>query len=159
MRRPTRRTSGRTEVEAILSHITGLYGLGEVVLAILKRRLAVEPVEGEEQRRRRLVVDGSMRRRAPRARREALREGAERDGLPRALVVARVDRERDVAAGPDGAEGPRPVWKSNFTAHSCCIVASSSTPSTRRLLDGVVMPVPHRTTEPGRPRHRREMTQ
>ena len=29
------------------------------------------------------------------------------------------------------------------------------TPSTRRLLDGVAMPVPHRSTEPGRPRHRR----
>ena len=25
----------------------------------------------------------------------------------------------------------------------------------RRLLDGVAMPVPHRSTEPGRPRHRR----
>ena len=36
------------------------------------------------------------------------------------------------------------------------IVASSSTPSTRCLLDGVAMPVPHRSTEPGRPRHRRE---
>ena len=36
--------------------------------------------------------------------------------------------------------------------------SSSSTPSTRRLFDGVVMPVPHRSTEPGRPRHRREMT-
>ena len=35
---------------------------------------------------------------------------------------------------------------------------SSSTPSTRRLLDGVAMPVPRRSTEPGRPRHRREMT-
>ena len=35
---------------------------------------------------------------------------------------------------------------------SSCIVASSSTPSTRRLLDGVAMPVPHRSTEPGRPR-------
>jgi len=33
-----------------------------------------------------------------------------------------------------------------------------STPSTRRLIDGVVLPVPHRSTEPGRPRHRREMT-
>ena len=32
------------------------------------------------------------------------------------------------------------------------------TPSTRRLLDGVAMPVPHCSTEPGRPRHRREMT-
>ena len=31
----------------------------------------------------------------------------------------------------------------------------SSTPSTRRLLDGVAMPVPRRSTEPGRPRHRR----
>ena len=35
---------------------------------------------------------------------------------------------------------------------------TSSTPSTRRLLDGVAMPVPRRSTEPGRPRHRREMT-
>ena len=26
------------------------------------------------------------------------------------------------------------------------------------LLDGVAMPVPRRSTEPGRPRHRREMT-
>ena len=40
----------------------------------------------------------------------------------------------------------------NFTARP------SSTPSTRRLLDGVAMPVPRRSTEPGRPRHRREMT-
>ena len=49
----------------------------------------------------------------------------------------------------------------NFTARSCCIVASSSTPSTpstRRLLDSVVVLVPHRSTESGRPRHRREMT-
>ena len=30
--------------------------------------------------------------------------------------------------------------------------------STRRLLDGVVGFVPHRSTEPGRPRHRQEMT-
>ena len=28
----------------------------------------------------------------------------------------------------------------------------------RRLLDGVAMPVPRRSTEPGRPRHRREKT-
>ena len=46
----------------------------------------------------------------------------------------------------------------NFTARSCCIIVSSSTPSTRRVLDGVAMPVPHRSTEPGRPHHRREMT-
>ena len=38
----------------------------------------------------------------------------------------------------------------NFTARSCRIGASTSTPSMRRLLDGVAMPVPHRSTEPGR---------
>ena len=37
-------------------------------------------------------------------------------------------------------------------------LASSSTPSKRRLLDGVAMPVSRRSTEPARPRHRREMT-
>ena len=37
------------------------------------------------------------------------------------------------------------------------IVASTSTPSARRLLDGVAVPLPHRPTEPARPRHRREM--
>ena len=37
-----------------------------------------------------------------------------------------------------------PVWKSKFYDAS----------STRHLLDGVAMPVPHRSTEPGRPRHR-----
>ena len=36
--------------------------------------------------------------------------------------------------------------------------ASSSTPSTRRLLDGVEMPVPHRSMGAAPPRHRREMT-
>ena len=36
----------------------------------------------------------------------------------------------------------------NFTARSCRIIASSSTPSTRRLLDGVAMPVPHRSKAP-----------
>jgi len=46
----------------------------------------------------------------------------------------------------------------HFTARSRWIVASTSTPSTRRLLDGVAMPVPRRSTEPGQPRHRREMT-
>ena len=36
--------------------------------------------------------------------------------------------------------------------------ASTSTPSTRRLLDGVAVPLRHRSTEPARPRHRREMS-
>ena len=35
---------------------------------------------------------------------------------------------------------------------------SPATPSMRCLLDGVAMPVPHRSTEPARPRRRREMT-
>ena len=50
------------------------------------------------------------------------------------------------------------VWKSKFHGAFVLIIASSSTPSTRRLLDGVAMPVPRRSTEPDRPRHRREMT-
>ena len=37
-------------------------------------------------------------------------------------------------------------------------VLSSSTPSTRRLLDGVAMSFHRRSTEPGRPRHRQEIT-
>jgi len=44
-----------------------------------------------------------------------------------------------------------------FTARSYRIAASTSTPSTRRLLDGVAVSVPHRSTEPARPRHCREM--
>ena len=39
------------------------------------------------------------------------------------------------------------VWKSKFYGAFALIVASSSTPSTRRLLDGVAVPVPHRSTE------------
>ena len=46
------------------------------------------------------------------------------------------------------------VWKSNSHCDEC----RSSTPSTRCLLDGVVVLVPHRSTELERPRHRREMT-
>ena len=40
-------------------------------------------------------------------------------------------------------------------APSCSIVTSTSTPSTRRLLDSVAVPDPHRSTEPARPRRRR----
>ena len=35
---------------------------------------------------------------------------------------------------------------------------STDTPSSRRRVDGVAMLVPHRSTGPARPRHRREMT-
>ena len=38
------------------------------------------------------------------------------------------------------------------------VCSSTSTASTRRLLDGVAMLVPHRSTEPARQRHRRKMT-
>ena len=38
------------------------------------------------------------------------------------------------------------------------VLASTSTPSTRHLLDGVAISAPHRSTEPARPCHRREMT-
>ena len=38
------------------------------------------------------------------------------------------------------------------------VLASTSTPSTRLLLDGVAISAPHRSTEPARPCHRREMT-
>ena len=51
-----------------------------------------------------------------------------------------------------------PVRKSKFYGAFVLIISSSSTPSTRCLLDGVVMPIPHRSTEPGRQRDRREMT-
>ena len=53
---------------------------------------------------------------------------------------------------------PAPVWKSKVHGAFVLNHRVSSTPSTRRLLDGVAMPVPRRSTEPGRPRHRREMT-
>ena len=35
-----------------------------------------------------------------------------------------------------------------------CVEIMTSTPSTRRLLDGVAVSIPHRSTEPGRPRAR-----
>ena len=51
---------------------------------------------------------------------------------------------------PLPADKSAPGWKSKFYG--------ASTPSTQRLLDSVLVHVPHRSTEPGRPRHRREMT-
>jgi len=60
--------------------------------------------------------------------------------------------------GGRGGGGIDLCGNQNFTARSCWIAVSSSTPSTRRLLDGVAMPVPRRSTEPGRPRLRRDMT-
>ena len=45
-----------------------------------------------------------------------------------------------------------------YTVRSSWIAASTSTPSTRHLLDSVAVSVPHRSTEPARPCRRREMT-
>ena len=52
----------------------------------------------------------------------------------------------------------RAVWKSKFYGVFVLNLRVSSTPSTRRLLDGVGMPVPHSSAEPGRSHRRREMT-
>ena len=44
-----------------------------------------------------------------------------------------------------------PAWKSKFYGAFVLNRRIDSTPSTRRLLDGVAMPVPHRSTKPARP--------
>jgi hypothetical protein len=64
------------------------------------------------------------------------------------LDVAAVEMELGSPLNYD-SELQTAVWKSKFYG----AFASSSTPSTRRLLDGVAMPVPRRSTEPARPRH------
>ena len=51
-----------------------------------------------------------------------------------------------------------PVWKSKFYGAFMLNHRVGSTPSTRRLLDGVAVCSPPRSTEPGRPRRRRDMT-
>ncbi len=43
------------------------------------------------------------------------------------------------------------VWKSKFYGAFVLNHRVVSTPSTRRLLDDVAMPVPRRSTDPGRP--------
>ena len=54
--------------------------------------------------------------------------------------------------------GPSPLVRAcveiTFTARSSWIATSTSTPSTRHLLDGVAVWVSHRSTEPARPRTR-----
>jgi hypothetical protein len=72
------------------------------------------------------------------------------DGMK--AVVSKISNARKIN---DWHEMQTPVWKSKFYG---AFIASSSTPSTRRLLDGVAVPVRHRSSEPARPRHRREMT-
>ena len=72
------------------------------------------------------------------------------EGCGGGLVVLSLRREGTYTVSPseprnESPSEPRlPVEKSNFHG----IVASTSTPSTRRLLDGVAVPVPYRSTEP-----------
>ena len=54
---------------------------------------------------------------------------------------------------PASALAAPTVWKSKFYGAFVLNHASTSTPSTRHLLDGVAMSVLHRSTEPARPRH------
>ena len=50
-----------------------------------------------------------------------------------------------------------PVWKSKFYG-AFVLNRRVVLHATRYLLDGAAMPVPQHSTEPARPRHRREMT-
>jgi len=52
-----------------------------------------------------------------------------------------------LAAGPVALDGINQCINQIVAAPSCSIVASTSTPSTRRLLDSVAVPVSHRSTE------------
>ena len=75
-------------------------------------------------------------------------------------MILRSARSRAIMAkdaSPSAANPADLCGNQKFTAPSRWIIASTSTPSTRRLLDGVAMPVPHCSTEPARPRHRQEM--
>ena len=85
-----------------------------------------------------------------RARDEAVRAGgrAGADRLRRGLDTA-VYLDVDIQAAVDDPLADLLLCgNQNFTARSRDAI----------VLDGVAMPVPRRSTEPGRPRHRREMT-
>ena len=87
---------------------------------------------------------------------------------PSSVIVLRVCVDRavvqEVFDGPYVSRGGRRDNLGPVIDAGACVeikilrrvrfVAWSSTPSTRRLLDGVAVPDPHRSTEPGRPRHR-----
>ena len=69
--------------------------------------------------------------------------------LLEALLLERLEKvEENIIQHPDGLLLHVPVWKSKFYG----AFASTSTPSTRCLLDGMAMLIPHRSTEPGWPR-------
>ena len=73
------------------------------------------------------------------------------DGMK--AVVSKISNARKIN---DWHEMQTPVWKSTSGAFVQKIPQVE--PATRRLLDGVAVPVRHRSSEPARPRHRREMT-
>ena len=80
---------------------------------------------------------------------------------PLVVVGGRADGYEALVASGDAAAPwtqPEDEWDAlalNYTSGTVWKSNLRFTPSTRRLLDGVAMSVPHRWTEPARPRHRR----
>ena len=76
-----------------------------------------------------------------------------------AIEVIAVDKRSDDSAPKLLGKRKLLLPQYQHSVKTCAeIKFTASTPSTRRLLDGVAVPVRHRSTEPGRPRYRREMT-
>jgi hypothetical protein len=75
-----------------------------------------------------------------------------------AIEVIAVDKRSDDSAPKLLGKRKLLLPQYQHSVNTCAeIKFTASTPSTRRLLDGVAVPLPHRSTEPARPRHRREM--
>jgi len=77
----------------------------------------------------------------------------------KAPVVEAKDEEKTPERRRSGS--PTGLTTESHNAATCVEIkfyGASSTPSMRRLLDGVAVPVPYHSTEPARLRHRREMT-
>ena len=76
-----------------------------------------------------------------------------------AIEVIAVDKRSDDSAPKLLGKRKLLLPQYQHSVNTCAeIKFTASTPSTRRLLDGVAVPLPHRSMEPARPRHRREMT-
>ena len=76
-----------------------------------------------------------------------------------AIEVIAVDKRSDDSAPKLLGKRKLLLPQYQHSVNTCAeIKFTASTPSTRRLLDGVAVPLPHRSTESSRPRHRREMT-
>ncbi len=75
------------------------------------------------------------------------------DEVARGVPVRLGAYDTRVAALTDDTAGPARVHEVLFTCAEIRFTASTSTPSTRHLLDGVAMSVPHRSKEPAHPKH------